>query len=174
MKNFEQLQQICLEEVLAVGIKPGNIVKWMINRRAKKRWGMCTKHRNGDCEIQIAEVLLEDERVSEQSCKETMIHEILHTCDGCVGHTGLWLQYANRMNERYGYNIKRTTSSTDKGLEEYEPTKQLNYRYCFVCETCGQTVYKKKACKFTRYYRDYTCLICGTKRAFHKVSKLVN
>ncbi len=168
MKDFELLQTICINEVRDAGIKPGNIVSWVINSRAKKRWGMCTKKPDGTCIIQIAEQLIVDERVSEQACKETMIHEILHSCEGCKGHTGLWLEYANIMNKKYGYNIKRTTSGTEKGVEDYTATKRLAYKYCFICETCGQRIWKKKKCKFTKYYRNYTCGRCGKKRAFHK------
>lgn len=169
MKDFKTLQSICINEVKNAGIQPGNIVSWSINRRAKKRWGLCTKHKDGTCEIQIAEALLEDERISEQACKETMIHEILHSCDGCMGHTGLWRKYASMMNDMYGYNIKRTTSGSEKGVEDYAPTRQLAYRYCFKCRRCGQIIWKKKACKFTKYHRNYTCLLCGTSRAFVKV-----
>lgn len=125
MKNFEMLQKVCIDEVLGAGIEPGNIVSWVINRRAKTRWGMCTKNPDGTCIIQIAARLIEDERISEQACKETMIHEILHTCKGCKGHTGLWLIYANIMNKKYGYNIKRTTSGEEKGVENYTASKIL-------------------------------------------------
>ena len=130
---------------------------------------MCTKNPDGTCIIQIAASLIEDERISEQACKETMIHEILHTCKGCKGHTGLWLIYANIMNKKYGYNIKRTTSGEEKGVENYTASKRLDYKYCFVCENCGQIIKRKKQCEFTKHYRNYTCGICGRKRAFHKV-----
>lgn len=169
MKNFEMLQKVCIDEVLGAGIEPGNIVSWVINHRAKTRWGMCTKNPDGTCIIQIAARLIEDERIPEQACKETMIHEILHTCKGCKGHTGLWLVYANIMNKKYGYNIKRTTSGEEKGVENYTASKRLDYKYCFVCENCGQIIKRKKQCEFTKYYRNYTCGICGRKRAFHKV-----
>lgn len=169
MKNFEMLQKVCIDEVLGAGIEPGNIVSWVINRRAKTRWGMCTKNPDGTCIIQIAARLIEDERISEQACKETMIHEILHTCKGCKGHTGLWLIYANIMNKKYGYNIKRTTSGEEKGVENYTASKRLDYKYCFICENCGQIIKRKKQCEFTKYYRNYTCGICGRKRPFHKV-----
>lgn len=171
MKDFERLQQICLDEVRAAGITPGKIGKWVINSRAKSRWGSCTMRENGEYEIQIAEVLLVDDHVSEVACKETMIHEILHTCKGGANHSGLWLEYANKMNKQYGYNIKRTTSMKEKGIEETYVAKQLDYKYLYRCETCGQTIFKKKACPFTRNYRNYTCLICGTEKAFHKITE---
>ena len=115
MKNFEMLQKVCIDEVLGAGIEPGNIVSWVINRRAKTRWGMCTKNPDGTCIIQIAARLIEDERISEQACKETMIHEILHTCKGCKGHTGLWLIYANIMNKKYGYKANHLRRGEGRG-----------------------------------------------------------
>lgn len=167
MKNYKELQKICISEVIAAGIIPGHIVEWNINYRAKRRWGMCIKNNSGYV-IQISSILLEDDRVSEKACKETIIHEILHTCRGCDKHTGMWSYYANIMNNKYGYSIKRATSGTEKGVEEYTPTRRLTYQYCYKCEKCGQIIRRKKACKFTRYYRSYTCGICGTDRAFHK------
>lgn len=117
MKDFHKLIDESINEVKAAGITPGNIVNWRINTRAKSRWGLCKKLNDGTgFEIQIAHILLVSDDVSEKACKTTIIHEILHTCEGCKGHTGLWKQYAAIMNEKYGYNIKRTTSGAEKGL----------------------------------------------------------
>lgn len=169
MKDYKKLREICLEEVKAAGIVPGNIVEWKINTRAKCRWGQCTiNKRTGECIIDISYQLLNDERVSEKSCKETIIHEILHTCKGVKGHTGLWKRYAEIMNSKYGYNIKRVSSHEEKGLEEHI-SKSLPYRYMFECKYCGQKINKKKKCKFTKYYRLYGCGRCGRSRAFVKI-----
>ena len=123
MKDYKKLQEICLSEVVAVGIEPGNIIEWQLNSRAKSRWGQCTRNnKTKECKIQIAAQLIYDDRISEKACKETIIHEILHTCNGAKGHTGLWKQYADKINTRYGYNIKRTTSGEEKGVENYKST----------------------------------------------------
>lgn len=168
MKDYKKLQEICLAEVVAVGIEPGNIIEWQLNSRAKSRWGQCTRNnKTKECKIQIAAQLIYDDRISEKACKETIIHEILHTCNGAKGHTGLWKQYADKINARYGYNIKRTTSGEEKGVENYK-SKPLPYRYTFRCKRCGTIIRKKRACKFTHYYRNYTCTVCGAKRAFIK------
>lgn len=169
MKDFEQLQKICLDEVRDAGIQPGTIVSWEVNSRAKTRWGMCTKvPYTKSFKIQIAYQLLADDRVSEKSCKETIIHEILHTCAGCQNHGAQWKYYASVMNQKYGYEIKRVTAAKDKGLEanEYKPRP---YKYMYRCRKCGQLIRKKHACKFTKYYRNYSCGICGAWRAFRKV-----
>jgi len=168
LKDFKRLQKECLDEVIAAGITPGNIVEWKINTRAKTRWGKCTKERaTGNCIIEISNRLLEDDRISEKDCKTTMIHEILHSCKDCMAHTGKWKEYATIMNLKYGYNIKRVTKGEEKGVENHT-SKSMPYKYRYRCSRCGQLVMKKKACKFTKYYRNYTCGICGKARAFHK------
>lgn len=169
MKDFERLIQECLGEVTAVGITPGNIVQWKINTRAKTRWGLCTKKTNGECTIEIAAVLLQDDRISEKSCKETIIHEILHTCRECKGHTGYWKQYATLMNEAYGYNIKRVTQGEEKGVENYKGS-ELPVKYIFQCKNCQAFVYRKRESNFTRHYKRYGCAKCGALRSFIRIN----
>lgn len=167
MKDFYKLIEECLAEVTAVGIIPGNIEKWELNYRAKRRWGQCQKKKTGEITIQIAARLIEDDRISEKACKETMIHEILHACPDGMSHTGKWKEYAKLMNDTYGYNIKRTTSGEEKGVENYVPTRRKT-QYVFMCRYCKQIVTKTRKCKFTHYYKNYTCGICGSPRAFVK------
>lgn len=170
MKDFQKLIEECLVEVQTAGIKPGPITEWKINTRAKRRWGLCTKKPSGEYVIQIAERLLTDERISELACKNTIIHEILHTCVGCMGHTGKWKKYADIMNLR-GYNIKRVTTGEEKGVENYKANRRP-VKYIFVCRNCGVLLHYKRACKFTKYYRNYTCGRCGTPRAFRLLGKV--
>lgn len=166
-KDFNQLQKTCLEEILSVGIKPAKNISFKINKRAKTRWGICKKSSIDGYTIEIAARLLEDDRISEKSCKETIIHEILHTCKGCMKHTGKWKEYAEKMNVSYGYNIKRVTSGEEKGVENHQP-KEQPVKYIYICKYCGQVIQKKRACKFTKYYNLYGCGICGSRRAFKK------
>lgn len=170
MKDFERLRQECFDELAAVGIVPGQIVSWTVNRRAKTRWGLCKRtSRNPDkFLIEIASALLSDDRISEKACKETIIHEILHTCEGGSSHTGVWKQYAELMNTTYGYNIKRVTSGEEKGVENYRVVKPRSYKYMFKCKYCGHMLYYKRDSKFTHYYSNYLCCSCGRSRAYTK------
>ncbi len=162
MKDFQKLINESINEVKAAGITPGNIVSWKINTRAKSRWGLCRKLKDGSgYEIQIAHILLSSDDVSEKACKTTIVHEILHTCDGCKGHTGRWKRYAMIMNTKYGYNIKRTTSNEEKGLsEQYVATK---YKYICKCKSCGSQFGRTKKSKFIQYSEFYSCGKCGQK-----------
>ncbi len=160
MKDFERLKQECLQELADLDIEVGRIKAWSINTRARSRWGQCRQERDGTYSIQIAQCLLADDRISEKACKETIIHELLHTCEGCMKHSGRWKAYAQLMNRAYGYNIKRTTSGNEKGVENYKP-QRMAVKYVFTCGGCGATIYRKRDSKFTRYYRLYGCTKCG-------------
>ncbi len=162
MKDFTALQQQCLSELNKAGIKTGPVSAWIVNTRAKKRWGFCKKEKDGTYVIEIAQLLLKDDRIPEKAVKETIIHELLHTCYGCMNHQKRWKHYAQIMNDTYGYNIKRTTSGIEKGVENYEP-KRMEVKYVFTCSGCGAKVYMKRESKFTRYYRNYICTKCGTQ-----------
>ena len=160
MKDLKKLTGECINEVKAAGICIGERISFEINKRAKTRWGLCRKNRDGSYQIQIAGILLEDNRISEKSCKETIIHELLHTCEGCMKHTGRWKQYALKMNRLYGYDIKRVTTGVEKGVENYR-SSQLPGKYMFVCKSCGAVIYRKRESRFTRNYRNYICTRCG-------------
>ena len=138
MKDFVFLREQCISEITCLGIELGKIASWSVNRRAKTRWGLCRLKRDGSYEIEIAESLLADDRISEKACKETIIHELLHTCKGCMRHTGKWKQYAELMN-----------------------CAEMAIKYVFTCGGCGATIYRKRDSKFTRNYRHYGCAKCG-------------
>ncbi|MBR5278237.1 MAG: SprT-like domain-containing protein [Clostridia bacterium] len=117
MKNFEQLIKECLSDLESIGIKIGKVTKYSINTRAKSRWGQCKQVCNGIFEINISAQLLQD-NISDQAAKDTILHEMLHTIDGCMGHKGKWKELAQKVNKELPqYTIKRVTSSAEKGIE---------------------------------------------------------
>jgi len=158
MKNLQKLYQECLAELDAIGIEHGNIIDISVNSRAKKRWGLCT--RIGDTySIQISSRLLDDS-IDDSATKNTIMHEILHTVKGNVKHGDKWTRMANLVNDCYAiYNIKRTTSSEDKGIEEIVLSEQSNY--IFKCSNCGQIIRRTKKSKFVENYKEYHCGKCG-------------
>ena len=65
------------------------------------------------------------------------------------------------MNEVTRYNIKRVTTGTEKGVEDYKSTNSMAIKYIFTCGKCGATIYRKRDSRFTRNYRKYGCARCG-------------
>lgn len=86
---------------------------------------------------------------------ETIIHEILHTCDGCMNHGKLWKRYAEIIRIKTGYNVTRTSSFEKFGLERPQT------KYVFVCEDCGQIIRRDRMSKFVKNYHHYRCGECG-------------
>lgn len=148
-----------------------------INTRAKKRYGACqmTK-KNGKREytIQISSRLYNSD---DKIIQSVIAHEILHTCNGAMNHGEKWKRYANIMNEKYGYNIKRTSTPEEMGLVDDENnqnqnenknqdgldrTKLAESKYVIKCRQCGNIIYRMRASNVVKHPENYRCK-CGGK-----------
>lgn len=160
MKDLKQLAAACEEDLRSVGIRPGAVVCWRVNTRAKSRWGQCRELSPGRFEISIAARLLQDD-VSEQAAKDTVLHELLHTVRGCGGHTGKWAELAAAVNRLLPqYTIKRTASLEEKGLPA-APRPRTD-RYMVRCVRCGREFCREKQSKLIQHPEFYRCG-CGGK-----------
>lgn len=136
-EKLEQALKLAKVQCVLCNIPYGNILKIEPNTRAKRRWGQCKKVPGG-FEINISTRLLVDD-VDEKSLMDTVLHEVLHTCPNCMNHGKTWKEYARRLNKKFGYDIKRCTSSEEKGIE---PTsREQDYKYIVKCENCNLKYY---------------------------------
>lgn len=161
MLNPNQLLKEGLEQVKAVGIIPGKInPEVVVNKRATRRFGRCSRVRGKyEFEIEINNALLS---VDKKKAMNTMVHEILHTCDGCMNHGKLWKHYANVMNKKYGYNISRLGSYESAGLER--PAA----KYVIECEGCNEQYHRMRKSKIVTHAHLYGCGKCGGKLRLKK------
>ena len=159
MKDIKSLYEKCNKMLEDIGIHTNPILDVQVNTRAKKRWGQCKKTPYGFI-IQISARLLQDD-VSDMAAENTMLHELLHACDGCFDHGYHWKRLAEKVNNTYGYNVKRTASCEEYGVKVEREPERINYK--FVCEGCGQVITRSRASKFTRNYSNYICGICSGK-----------
>lgn len=158
MLNANELLQKGLEQVRAVGIIPGKInPNVILNSRAKFRFGLCRYKKNGPYlyEIELNPRLLE---VDEVSAMNTVVHEILHSCEGCMNHGPRWKSYARIVNNKYGYNIKTCSSFDERGLERPKS------KYVLKCKNpkCGHEYGKTRMTKSVRDCSGYRCHKCKT------------
>lgn len=163
MRNINDYAKRCMTELDDIGIEYGNIIEFKVNTRAKKRWGQC-KAVPGGYSINISAILL-DERNDEQGLKNTIIHELLHSCKGCMNHGENWKRLAAKVNRAYGYNIKRCSSADEKGVqEETRPIKTTReIKYIVKCNGCGHTYTRTKMSKLIQHPEHYRCGCCGGK-----------
>lgn len=160
MKDLKKLMKECLAECDKANIPYGDIVDVVINTRAKKRWGRCSKKPYGFV-IEVNQQLLDD-KITDVSTKTTIIHEIIHTCPGCMNHGEKWKKWADVMNKKYGYNITRTTSAEDKGIERTIE----DYKYTITCAKCGCTSYYMRKSRVVEHItsggKRCRCGACGS------------
>lgn len=166
MKNFMAIVEECMCELEMLGIEYGKIKNWEINTRAKNRWGLCKHNPDGTHTISISSRLLAD-NVADDGAKNTIIHELLHTVKGTKGHGAEWKRLAEIVNSAYGYNIKRCSTSAEKGVEPIEETRPQAIKHRFVCKECGKVYNRMRESKFTKNWERYRCGVCGGK--FDKV-----
>ena len=168
MKDLQKLVKECCDELDAIAVKYSNVQKWSVNTRAKKRWGQCARIAPDSFEISISAMLLADE-VPDISAKQTIIHELLHTVDGCHDHQGKWKTYADYVNQRYPqYNIKRVSSYTEMGVTPPENRTASSAGpavsgggYVLRCLGCGEVMVRLRKSRVITYYKRYRCSKCG-------------
>ena len=125
-----------------------------INRRAMGRFGACfANRREGTFLIEISDVLL---NATEEACRQTLAHEVLHTCYGCQNHKKRWHHYADMMNRTYGYCIERTDSPERLGVERKEVV-----RYLLECTGCGAEIPRSRRSRLVLHPEEYRCAKCG-------------
>lgn len=147
-----------MQMVTQLGIPVGKITDVSVNSRFINIWGRCDKNSDKKSfRIQISRKLMEEG--TRDGILDTMIHEILHTCPRCFNHQGLWKKYAQMIYEKYGIDVKRTTSCEEKGMPAYQP----KYKYTIRCTSCGREFKYKKRCFVVEHYSLYCCDHCRGK-----------
>lgn len=118
IETANKMLQRAINQTLDVGIKCGKIMPTLkINQRASSFWGKChivTQYKGENIyQIEVSKHTLDG---NEESIMNTICHEVLHSCDGCMNHGVIWKTYASRMNRKYGYDIKRSSTSAEQFL----------------------------------------------------------
>lgn len=152
MNDCDRLLREVLGQAAALGIPVSGRIEphVRVNRRAVSRFGCC-RYGKGRYIIEVAGRVAEG---PEESCRAVLAHEILHTCWGCRNHGKRWRDYAERMGGAYGYDIRRTATNEEMGVEERP------YKYLLKCERCGAEFKRFRASKLTRDPERYRCR-CG-------------
>lgn len=163
MEELKMLCAQCMAYLDQLKIRYGTVSSLKINARAVRRFGRCRKLPDGTYEIEISSRLL-DPSVDPSYARDTMIHELLHTCRGCMNHGTRWKRYVNRVNDRFGFQIsdspyKETERSRQRSSEVPSPVRTPSY--VFRCSGCGIQILRYRASEFTRNYHRYACGKCG-------------
>lgn len=157
MNDFDHLLKVVTSEARKAGVPVSAQIDphIVINTRAKKRLGQCRKEKNGFV-IELSARLLD---APEKSCRQTIAHELIHTCPGCMNHGDRFRKYAYIMNTCWGYDISRTADPGKLGIKSAEEQNR-QAKYVIVCQSCGARVYRMKKTAVTEHPERYRCR-CG-------------
>ena len=104
--------------------------------------------KNMTCRIEISDFFA---TLDEAEQRSIIAHELLHTCNGGIGHNAEFHRYAD-MLKAYGYNI------TD--VYNGEIPDEM-YRYIIKCEKCGRQARSITMTKIIKNINNYRCSVCG-------------
>lgn len=155
LHDADQLLAIVIAEARALKIPVSDRISPHVtmNIRAVSRFGCCMK-RGDSFTIEVAAKLLS---APELSCRQTLAHEVLHTCYGCKNHGARWKAYAALMNQAYGYQISRTGTHEALGIRNEAPV-----RYLLTCQRCGMEIRRMRKSRLTEHPERYRCRCGGT------------
>lgn len=150
---FKAMDEI---ETLGINVKRDEIIPEIRISNATTFFGIC-KHKPRGYEISISKYHLANPK---NAVYQTVVHEVLHTIEGCCSHDKKWQALANKVSRAYGYNISRLgTAKSGFSLN----TPKSVYKYIFECKDCGSQVKRQKKSKLVTHTENYKCGICGGK-----------
>jgi hypothetical protein len=148
-----------------------------VNSRPKRRLGCC--HKEG-CSfvIEISKFML-DAAYDAADCdtrnaaisriRNTLAHEVLHTCRECFDHGPLWRTYAGMMNKAYGYSITRISEKSDAdSCGTSDDAGDPDYNYMIRCTSCGKEYPRQNFTCVMKKINAYRCN-CGGQLEWYKL-----
>ena len=128
MRDLQRVAMECVNDMRYLGIDVPHGITFIVNKRAKSRFGQCSY--NGFTKLYTIDINVDllDERCPMLSLKETLYHEIIHTLPNCMNHGSEFKHYAYLVNTEYGTNVTRCSSSNEKYRKETK-RKRKNMGY---------------------------------------------
>ena len=161
LKDLQEIYKICVQECknVDIPIRDDKVIKIEFTKEyAQESRGFCIM--DNDCNtfsIFINSIYQEKDCPIEE-LKETIIHELIHTCPRCQSHGKIWMKYAKILNDKYGYELMTT--------KDYEAVfnKELPILHKYVCKTCG-SFFNLRVENETYFSKDmyFCCSFCGAK-----------
>lgn len=164
MKDLQSLYNDSRNKLINLGLNLGEVTTVETNKRFVRVWGRCHRNNDGTFKIEINPKILQD-TVPDKSIENTIMHELIHTIDGCWSHTGKWKEMARYVNSNLNQTISRTTSPKQFNLERIETrTYNINYKnFMLECIDCGYRFTRHKMCDSIKHPERYRCGRCNGK-----------
>lgn len=137
---------------------------YRINRivygRSISTLGTCRKNNYFKvCTITISDLTL----YSEDSLKNTILHELCHALPDTVGHNKQWFLYVSKVNKLFNANIQQYASKEEARYARTVIKQKAKYKV--VCNNCGEHWEYMRKAKIVKAIEDnkgykYICPQC--------------
>lgn len=146
MKNLNRLYLECVSEAQSAGLDISDRITGIeVNSRLSRALGRCcARYGLGGYvyRIEVNPCMLAD-GIEDMIPKNTIMHELVHTCPGCMNHGPEFQRRALMVNRKLGYHVSTTTDG--EALEAAGVTlKRSADNYGIVCKKCGRIVERRK------------------------------
>ena len=174
MRDLQIYANECINDMKNLGINVPVIDKFVVNKRAKSRFGRCIyDYKKKTYTIEICNDLLNEE-CNVLALKETIFHELIHTLPNCMNHGKEFKKYAGIINKKYHTNIKRACTNEEKyGVayakkvaERNNKNKKPKIKYELFCNNCGKIRASRETSRMPKWYAHterYKCSVCNGK-----------
>lgn len=152
--KYQKLVYECIDELETLGDNYQIIQDlYFSNFKGNSKGGDCRREQKGKYRIRINQDLINNDEI-----KGIIIHELLHTFNGCMKHTGEWRRRADYVNHKLGYDIQRICNislATD------------SHHYELICKYCGARIIYYNRTKAIKYFEEnpdgnrFWCNRCG-------------
>ena len=158
LNKIEEKAKLLRENMIKLKIPiSGNIEKFTINKRAKKKVGTCKKVTNKEgMTSYIIDISYYLEKEKDDILTNVIAHELIHTCPGAYNHGPIWKKYVEIVNKSMNLNV----TTTYKGSIVKEMEINHNYRYLVKCQNCGKEIYRERKSKVINNSNNYVCAAC--------------
>lgn len=159
MRDLEAVLQECERKLEAIHIPFNKNVTVRAGKLNARTWGRYWIYKN----MIVLDPVFADDRMQTFATENVLMHELLHSCNDCMSHSGLWKHYAQQVNRTYHYKIKRCSDYKPYMDEELLGEFMQRFKYVARCEGCGTYVTQVRISDFIRNMDQYRCAACKGK-----------
>mgnify|MGYP006398886169 FL=1 len=163
-QELDRIVKKCEEIMIGCGLTLPAGITYNLNSRFTRAMGRCEYHGSYGGKpkyvIQIAKRYFDAYMESGDMTKmeDTVLHEMCHVLPNCFNHGYDWERAVNKINRKYGYNIKRCYDVDEvvKSVKmEIHPSAEV------FCPKCGKRGIYKTSSVYVKYTNRYRCP-CGS------------
>ena len=119
------------------------VIKTIKISHARSFWGQIRSLGGNAFELKVSDVFndIPNEENAKRRFLGMLVHELLHTVNGCMNHGSRWKSLANKVNALYPkLKVQRCTSMYEYGIKK--DTSKFNYK--ITCHACSNTFFRQR------------------------------